>query len=108
MYIHDSDYVITFATSITSISNTLKKLQIQSYFHSYYNQTVYIDKEEIINNIFRTYVKPLLDDINNPELEQECKLNNNDAEYEKQLDGKVNRPSDKNIFIVMIATRTGK
>ena len=37
----------------------------------------------------------MLDDINHPALVQEWKLNIDAAAYEKQLDAKVNRPSDK-------------
>ena len=68
MDIYDSRYVMTCTTEILSISNTLNKLRIQSYFHSYYIQTIYIDKEETIKNIFSKYVEPLLNYINHPAL----------------------------------------
>ena len=70
MDMHDSDYVMTCTTAIPSISNTLKKLWIQSDLNSYYIQTIYKYIGEIINNIFNKYVEPLLDDINNPALVQ--------------------------------------
>ena len=54
--IHDSDYVMNCTTAITSISNTLKKLLLQSDFHSSYIQTKYNGKEESINNIFSKHV----------------------------------------------------
>ena len=82
---HDSDYVMTFTKSIISISNTLKKLWIHSDLHSYYIQTIYSGKEEIINNVFIKYFETLLDDINHPELVQEWKLNHDAAAYEKNL-----------------------
>ena len=41
---HDSEYVITCNTTIPSISNTLKKLWLQSIFHSSYIQTKYNGK----------------------------------------------------------------
>ena len=67
---------------------------------------MYNDKDESINNIFSTYVEPLLDDINHPELVQEWKLNIYASSYEKQLDAKANRPSYKNKIIVMIEKLT--
>ena len=39
------DYVMTFTTAITSISNTIKKFLLQSDFHSSYIQTMYNDKQ---------------------------------------------------------------
>ena len=80
---HDSDYVMTCTTAIVSISNTLKKLLLQYDLHSSYNQTKYIGEEEIIHNIFSTYVEPLLNYINHPALVQEWKLNIDAPAYEK-------------------------
>ena len=71
MHMPDSDYVLTCNTEISSISNNLKKLWIWSDFHSYYIQTIYNDRNKIINNIFSTYVEPLLYDINHLALLQE-------------------------------------
>ena len=48
------------------------------------------------------YVELLLDDINNPALSEERKLNIDAAAYEKKIDANMNRPSDKNKFIVMM------
>ena len=78
---HDSDYVLIFTTGIPYISNTLNKLWIPSDFHSSYMQTIYNDKQESINNIFVTYVEPLLDNINHPALVEEWKLNLDNAAY---------------------------
>ena len=75
MDMHDSDYIMIFTTEITSIPNNLKKLWIKSYVHSYYIQTIYNDKEEIVNSIFITYVEPLLEYINHNSLVEEWKLN---------------------------------
>ena len=66
MYMHDSDYVMTCTNTIISISNTLKKLSLQSDLHSSYIQTKYNGKEEILNNILSTYIELLLNDINHP------------------------------------------
>ena len=44
MDMYDSDYVMTCNTAITSISNTLKKLLLQSNFHSSYINTIYNGK----------------------------------------------------------------
>ena len=57
---HDSDNVMTWTTTITSISNTLKKGVLQSYLHSSYIKIMYIGKYESINNIFSTYAERLL------------------------------------------------
>ena len=61
------------------------KLWIQSDVHSSYNQTKYNDKEESTNNIFITYIEPLLYDINPPLLVQEQKLNIDTAVSEINL-----------------------
>ena len=45
MDMHDSDYVMTHTNAITSISNTLNKLLLQSDFYTYYIQTKYNGKE---------------------------------------------------------------
>ena len=65
---HDSDYVMTCNATITSISNILKKLWLKSSLHSFHIQTKYNGKYESINNIFSTYVEPLLNGINHPVL----------------------------------------
>ena len=57
---HDSDYVMDCYTSITSALNTIKKLHIMSYFHSGYIHKFYHDKQEIIDDIFCQYIKPLI------------------------------------------------
>ena len=85
MYMNDSDYVMTFTTKIPSIPNTLKKLWIQSYLHSYYIKTIYNGKEYSINIIFSKYVEPLLDDINHPALLQERKIIIDAAAHEQIL-----------------------
>ena len=43
--VHDSEYVMTYTTAITSMSNTLKKMWVQLYLQSSYIQTIYNDKE---------------------------------------------------------------
>ena len=58
---------------------------LQSDLNSLYIETKYNSKEEITDNIFSTYVEPLLNDINNPALVQEWKLNLDAPEYEKKL-----------------------
>ena len=106
--IHDSEYVMTFTIAITSISNTLKKLLLQYDLHSSQNQNIYIGEEEIIHNVFSTYVEPLLNYINHTELVQEWKINPDALAYEKQIDANVNRPSDKNKLIIMTEKRNGQ
>ena len=80
---HDPEYIMTYATAITSISNTLKNLLLHYNLYSSYNQTKYIGEDEIIHNIFSTYVEPLLNYINHPALVQEWKLNLDAPAYEK-------------------------
>ena len=72
---HDSDYVMNCTTEMPSISNTLKKLLLHYDFYSSYNQEKYIGEEEIIHNIFSTYVEPFLNYTNNHALVKEWKLN---------------------------------
>ena len=50
----------------------------------------------MIINIFSEYVAPLLKDINNPALLQEWKLNIDAAEYEKNMDANMSKPSGNN------------
>ena len=83
MDMHDSECVMTWTIVITYTSNTFKKFLLRSYLHYYYIQTIYNGKEESISNIFITYVEPLLNDINNDALAQECKINLNAVAYEK-------------------------
>ena len=49
----------------------------------------------MINNIFSSYVEPLLKYINHPELLQEQKLNLDTIAYGKNIDANVYKPSDK-------------
>ena len=46
-------------------------------------------------NIFSSYVVPLLKDTSHPALLQECKLNLYAVAYEKHIDAKMSKPSDK-------------
>ena len=60
---------------------TFKRVLLQLDLHSYYIQTIYNGRQKIINNIFSTYVEPLLNDIHHTALLQEWKLNLDAAEY---------------------------
>ena len=55
--------------------HTPLRLLLPSDLYWCYIQTIYNGKEEIINNIYSIYVEPWLNDVNNPALVQECKLN---------------------------------
>ena len=57
-------------------------------------------------NIFSSNVYSFLNYINHCALIQEWKLNIDAPAYEKQIDANVNRPSDNNKFIIMIAKPT--
>ena len=61
-----------------------------------------------MNNNFITYVEFLLNDINNPELIQEWKLNLDAAVYDFFLNLTFINLQLKNKMIVVIATRTGQ
>ena len=63
--------------------------------HSSYIRREFNDKNKIIINISSAYVEPLLKDINHPALLQEWKLNLDDAEYEKNIDVNLYKPSEK-------------
>ena len=89
---NDSDYVMTCTTKIPSISNKIKKFLSQYDLCSSYNQTKYIDEEEIIHNIFSTNFEPLLNYMNHLTLVQEWKINLDAPAYEK-MDANMNRPS---------------
>ena len=80
---HDSDYVTTCTTEISSISNNLKKLLLQSDLHLSYTKIINNGKQESIHKIFSKYDEPLLNAINDLALVQEWKLNIDAAEYEK-------------------------
>ena len=82
---HDSDHVMTCTTAIISMSNMIKKLLLQCNLNSSYNQEKYIGEDEIIHNIFRTYVEPLLNYINHFALVQERKLYLDAPAYDKKL-----------------------
>ena len=49
----------------------------------------------MIINIFSAYVVPRLKDINHPALIQEWKLNLDASAYEKNIDAKMSKTSDK-------------
>ena len=57
-------------TEISSIENTIKKLHIQSDFHSDYIHKFYDDKQEIIDELFYQYHLTLLKYIYHPALIQ--------------------------------------
>ena len=81
--------------TITSASNTLKRLLLHKTLYYSYIQNIYNDKELIINNTFITYLEPLLDDINNHALIQEWKINIDAVAYENKIYANVYKPSAK-------------
>ena len=84
-HIDNSDKVMICSTTISSTSDTLKKLPVNKSVHSSYIQREYNNKNEAIINIFSEYFEPLLKYINHTYLLQELKPNIDDAEYEKKL-----------------------
>ena len=70
-------------TTITSSSNTLKNLLVNSNYHSSYSTQEFNTKKEQMSIIFNTYVTPQINKINHPAFIQEWKLNIDAAEHEK-------------------------
>ena len=86
---------MTCINTISSTSNTLKKLLLHKSLNNSYIQTEYNDKEEILNNTIITYVEPVLNYINCYTLIQEWKINLDAAAYEKKIDANVYKLSAK-------------
>ena len=68
------------STTITSTSNALNNLEVNTSFHYFYIKKKFNDKKEKIIDIFIAYVEPLIKDINHPALLQELKLHPDAAE----------------------------
>ena len=58
--IDNSDYVMICINTIPSTSNTLNKLLLNKMLHYSYIQREFNEKDEIIKNIFSSYIEPLL------------------------------------------------
>ena len=61
-----TDYVIVRTTEIYLVVNTIKKFHIQSSLHFFYQQNIYHDKQEIMDELFHQYHIYLLKCIDNP------------------------------------------
>ena len=68
-------------TTIPPTSNTLKKLLVNSNYHSSYTNQELNDKKEQMITIFSTYFTPQIKEINHPLFLQEWKLNLDATEY---------------------------
>ena len=90
----NTDLVMLCYKTITSTSNTLKNLVINSNYHSSYSTQEFNTKKEQMSTIFNTYVTPQIKEINHPEFLQEWKLNIDAAEYERNM-AENYRPSEK-------------
>ena len=71
----NSDLVLLCYTTITSTSNTLKNLLINSNYHSSYSTETFNTKDEQMRKLFSTYVTPQIKEINHPSIIQEWKIN---------------------------------
>ena len=71
----NTDLVMLCYKTITSTSNTLKNLVINSNYHSSYSTQEFNTKKEQMNNIFNKYVTPQIKESNHPEILQEWKQN---------------------------------
>ena len=85
-------------TTITSTSNTLKNLLVNSNYHSSYTNQELNDKKEKMNTIFSTCVTPQIKEINHPSLLQERKLNLDAAEYGKNMKANIYKPYERKKF----------
>ena len=81
----NSDLVMLCYTNITSTSNTLKNLVINSNYHSSYSTEKFNAKNEQMRKLFSTYVTPQIKEINHPEIIKEWKLNIYATEYENNM-----------------------
>ena len=89
------DKAMICINTIPFTSNTIKNLVVNKSLHYYYIQKESNDKNKMMINIFSSYVEPLLKDINYTTFIQECKLNPDAAEYERNIDANMSKPSDK-------------
>ena len=55
-----TDYIMSCYTAISSVKNTIKKLRIMSALHSVYQQNLYHDKQDMIDELFYQYHISLL------------------------------------------------
>ena len=62
----NTDLVMLCYTTITSTSNTLKNLVINSNYHSSYSTEEFNTKKLQMSNIFITYVTPQIKETNDP------------------------------------------
>ena len=65
-----TDYVMAFYTEISSVENTVNKLQTLSTFHYVYQQNLYRDEQKEMEELVDEYQIPLLENIGNPALIQ--------------------------------------
>ena len=75
---------MTCYTEISSVSNTLKKFQIQSILYAGYKHNFYHDKLDKFNELFDQYHIPLSNNIDHPTLIQERRENIDAATYENK------------------------
>ena len=61
--------------TITYAANNLKIITICYCLHTEFSSTYYNDKGNVFRNIFGQYIKPHMNEIDNPTLIQEWKLN---------------------------------
>ena len=82
-------------TLISSVANTINKLNIMSDLNSGYMHIFYHDKQDIIDELCCQYIKPLLNYIDHTELIQELKQNIDAADYDFFYNKEVKFPSKK-------------
>ena len=72
-------------TASYSVANTIKNFRIQSLLHNFYQQNLYPDKQEVMNELLHRCHLPLLKYIDHPELITEWKQNIDSSAYKKYI-----------------------
>ena len=93
----NSDKVMICSTTIPSTSKKMKNLLVNESLHSSYIQKKITDKNDMIINIFSSYIEPLIKEINYPELLQEWKLNLDSTDYKQNIDANLYKLPEKKI-----------
>ena len=96
IYKQKIDHVMAFTTEISSVANTIKKLDVQYPLHSFFQKHLYHDKQKEIDAIFDEYHIPLFKYVYHPALIQEWKWNIDAAAYGKKQEIKI--PSNNKVI----------
>ena len=82
-------------TAITSVSNTINKLYIQSDLNLFYKKNFYHYKQNIMDELFHQFHLPLLKYIGHTEFITQWKQNLDSAAYENNINKEIKLPPKK-------------